>query len=177
MGALAGEETGCYYAEFDLEMKAWDCALDAYVTDTYRMESTVFCCNDGDFCNNQTIIDGNSKGAVVQYYGGEYANVSMEVKCKNSDTLKEYLKIKSACEYSEKGSDEMTRSMQCKGGVIDYEPGCDDLTNYWKWSTKCACKWRRFWMDHLNDTYLEYFEDDMDSHIFSLQSTTGICSQ
>eukprot|EP00488_Nonionellina_sp_1-RS-2012_P003315 TRINITY_DN696_c0_g1_i1.p1 TRINITY_DN696_c0_g1~~TRINITY_DN696_c0_g1_i1.p1 ORF type:complete len:154 (-),score=38.08 TRINITY_DN696_c0_g1_i1:68-529(-) len=79
--AIAGDNTGCYYADFDLSLATYDCALDGWVKDTYRVDATLWCCNDGYYCNNQSIVHGSASPVPsVEYVN--YDNETVSVACK-----------------------------------------------------------------------------------------------
>jgi len=169
---LAGDDSGCFYAEFDMKVQAYDCALDEWLTDSYRVESTVHCCNDAPYCNNQTTIDAvNVDDAEVRY---QYNMTNYTYTCQRSSRLEEYLNIELGCEYRDKGVDsEYNKARKCRGGITKSKPDlCRQLENHWTWNTKCDCDRGLFFSKYLNETYDAYqnaqFVDDWDSTAWDL---------
>jgi len=166
--SIAGDSTGCYYTSFDFDVSDYDCVIDDYVSDTYSMKSTIFCCNDGPYCNNQTIIDATTMidgtRPSVTYVNG--TNVSLTVECQESNVLKEWLLNIAECPNNLKAlgvDQDFTKAIKCYGGYSYNKPDCDTVDTIWKYYTHCACKKSTFYRDNTNQTYTDYVESEWTS--------------
>eukprot|EP01084_Bolivina_argentea_P217940 369943_1 len=161
--SIAGDKTGCYYADFDMKVETFDCALNEWISDTYRVDATLFCCNDGYYCNNQTVAHGSaSERPSVEYYN--YENETVPVECSNSGKLKEFIQVEYQCDYKNHGFDkDYVYARKCKNGATDDRPGCDELRKYWNWVSKCQCAKSQFFLNNVNSTYDEYLNEYFDA--------------